>query len=98
MVEKTLRKRSTEGSPGLTTENAVTGYLHPGHAASLAEFGTPRPLPHSGGWLLERTIPGSESRDAMGCYPLFACRDWSRLPMDLEDLARDLVSVSLVTD
>jgi hypothetical protein len=98
MVEKTLRKRSIEISPGLTNESAVTGYLHPGHAASLAEFGTPRPLPHSGGWLLERAIPGAEAHDAIGCYPLFACREWSGLTTDLEDLADELVSVSLVTD
>jgi hypothetical protein len=72
--------------------------MHRAHAESLAEFGTPREVPHSGGWLLERPIPGSESRDAMGCYPLFACRDWSALPTDLDDLKGELVSVSLVAD
>jgi RimJ/RimL family protein N-acetyltransferase len=76
----------------------VTGYLHPGHAESLAEFGTPRELPHCGGWLLERAIPGAAARDAMGCYPLFACRDWSALATDLEDLGEELVSVALVAD
>ena len=34
----------------------------------------------------------------MGCYPLFCCRDWSALRADLEELATDLVCVSLVTD
>jgi hypothetical protein len=34
----------------------------------------------------------------MGCYPLFACRDWLRLREDLEALDRELVSVSVVTD
>jgi hypothetical protein len=33
----------------------------------------------------------------MGCYPLFACRDWSALPKDLASLDR-LVSLTLVTD
>jgi hypothetical protein len=75
-----------------------SGYLHPGYAASLTEFGTLRPLPRSGGWILVRAIPSSEARDAMGCYPLFACRDWSRLPEDLAEAGADLVSLSLVTD
>jgi len=78
--------------------NGLTGYTHPGYAESLAEFGTPRELPHSGGWLLERPIPGSSSRDAMGCYPLFSCRDWSGLPTDLDALEGKLVSVALVAD
>jgi lipid II:glycine glycyltransferase (peptidoglycan interpeptide bridge formation enzyme) len=34
----------------------------------------------------------------MGCYPLFACRDWSQLPADIEGLADRVVSVALVTD
>ena len=36
--------------------------------------------------------------DATGCYPLFACRDWSGLAEDLRDVGRDLVSVVLVAD
>ena len=75
-----------------------TGYLHAAYAASLAEFGTPRLLAHSGGWVLERAIPGTQARDAMGCYPLFACRDWSQLDRDLKELERDLVSLALVAD
>jgi hypothetical protein len=75
-----------------------TGYMHRGYAESMAEFGTPRELPRSGGWLLERPIPGTDSVDAMGCYPLFSCQDWSRLHMDLNDLEGELVSVSLVAD
>ena len=98
MAEGTLWMQPT---PQLLRSNggtALTGYMHPGYADSLAEFGTPRELPHSGGWLQERKIPGSESRDAMGCYPLFACRDWSGLSMDLDDLQGQLVSVALVAD
>ncbi len=82
----------------LTGASAVTGYMHPGHAASLAEFGTPRELPRSGGWLLERAIPGTAARDAMGAYPLFACRDWTGLRVDLDDLQGELVSAALVAD
>ena len=74
------------------------GYLHPGYAQSLAEFGRPRAMPRCGGWVLERAIEGNSDRDAMGCYPLFCCRDWEKLPRDLEDLGQDLVSVALVTD
>ncbi len=76
----------------------TTGYLHPHYAASLAEFGTPRRLPRSGGWILERGIPGWPYRDAMGCYPLFSCSDWSGLAWDLQELEGRLVSVALVTD
>ena len=76
----------------------TSGYLHPQYAASLAEFGVPRELPRSGGWILERPIPGTAFADAMGCYPLFACRDWSQLAADLEEIAEDLVCLSVVTD
>src|ERR1051325_2006544 len=76
----------------------MSGYFHRRYAESLREFGTPLGLPRSGGWLLARDIPHSDSRDAMGCYPLFACIDWSRLSEDLEALSDELVAVSLVTD
>jgi hypothetical protein len=76
----------------------VTGYLHPRYAASLAEFGLPRALPRCGAWVLQRAIPSVPFQDAMGCYPLFACRDWSRLAADLEDMAHDVVCLSVVTD
>ena len=75
-----------------------TGYVHPRYAASLAEFGEPRELPRSGGWILVREIPGTPYRDAMGPYPLFSCRDWGALGRDLEDLRGELVSVTLVAD
>jgi hypothetical protein len=74
------------------------GYAHFAYAASLDEFGSPRRLTACDGWLLERPIPGVPYRDAMGCYPLFACRDWTRLPEDLSALGEDLVSVVLVAD
>lgn len=74
------------------------GYLHPAYAQSLGEFGEPWPLMRSEGWILQRRIHGCDRRDAMGCYPVFACRDWSQLEADLEDLGNSLVSLSLVTD
>jgi hypothetical protein len=76
----------------------MTGYLHRNYAQSLAEFGTPRQLPRCGGWILECQIPGSTCHDAMGCYPLFTCQDWSKLYADLEDIRKSLVSLSIVTD
>lgn len=76
----------------------ATGYLHPLYCQSLSEFGRPRLLVESGGWILERQIPESQRLDAMGCYPLFACQDWSRLGLDLESLGDSLVCLSLVTD
>jgi len=79
-------------------QEEATGYLHPLYCQSLQEFGTPRFLQKSRGWILERPIPNSEHTDAMGCYPLFACRDWSRLSADLETIGNSLVSLALVTD
>src|SRR5438105_60435 len=76
----------------------MTGYMHANYARSLSEFGIPRALRHSGGWILERAVPGGVERDAMGAYPLFACADWSGLGTDLEDLRSELVSLALVTD
>ena len=75
-----------------------TGYKHPRYAESLTEFGTPRELPHCGGWILQRRIPGFPNYDGMGCYPLFACQKWSQLSADLEEIGNDLVSLSLVAD
>jgi hypothetical protein len=76
----------------------VTGYNHPSYAQSLAEFGVPREMPRSGGWILERQIPGFLNHDAMGCYPLFACQEWSQLYADLKDIGDELITLSLVTD
>ena len=76
----------------------MNGYSHPAYAASLAEFGRPLALPHSVGWLLERPITHTPYLDAMGCYPLFACNNWSKLDLDLEELSGELVSVAIVAD
>jgi hypothetical protein len=78
--------------------NKVTGYTHPLYAQSLAEFGTPLELPRCGGWILKRRIPGWPDYDGMGCYPLFACQDWSMLQADLENVGSQLVSLAIVAD
>jgi hypothetical protein len=79
-------------------KNMESGYAHPAYAAALEEFGQPRELIDSGGWILERGIPGASACDAMGCYPLFACRDWFSLQHDLNSIGQDLVSLVIVTD
>jgi hypothetical protein len=76
----------------------ATGYGHAGYAASLSEFGRPLHLERSDGWILQRGIKDTLYSDAMGPYPLFFCRDWSRLGDDLSDLAGDLVSLTVITD
>ncbi len=76
----------------------MNGYLSPLYAESLAEFGTPLYLPRSGGWLLVRPIPESAEHDAIGCYPLFNCRNWPALDSDLDGLEAQAVAVSLVVD
>jgi hypothetical protein len=76
----------------------MSGYMHSSYAASLAEYGAPQELTQCGGWILRRRIPGSDSFDAMGCYPLFNCSNWSALAADLESISNDFVSITLVTD
>ena len=75
-----------------------SGYQHPAYAASFDDIATARELPTCGAWILERHIAGSDLRDGMGCYPLFCCRDWTRLSHDVSVLAGQLVSLTLVTD
>lgn len=75
-----------------------TGYAHPAYAASLAEFGEPRRLPNSGGWILERGIFGSDLKDAIGAYPLFVCSNWGALAADLDELGSQIVSLCVVPD
>lgn len=81
-----------------STQKTGRAYSHPGYAQSLSEFGVPRALPRSGGWVLERAISGTSARDLMGPYPLFACADWSGLPEDVDELGDDMVSLVLVAD
>lgn len=75
-----------------------SGYMHPLYAQALSEFGTPIALPHSGGWLLGRRVPGTADRDARGPYPLFCCADWNGLREDIDALRGRLVSLVLVAD
>jgi len=76
----------------------MTGYLHPLYAESLSEFGTAVELPRGGGWLLERHIPRSNLKDAMGCYPLFCCTDWSKFGADIQEIKDRYVTISVVAD
>jgi len=80
--------------------SVATGYEHAGYARSFAEWGTPRLLGHSQGWALERPVAGAnDCRDAMGCYPLFSCPDWSKLGSDLSHSGDfGWISLALVTD
>ena len=73
-------------------------YSDAGYAESLSEFGVPRRLPRSGGWLLERPVPDGSARDLVGPYPLFSCADWSGLAADLDELEGTAVSVVVVAD
>ncbi len=75
-----------------------SGYAHPEYAGSFFEFGTPRQLPRCGGWILERAVPGSTRLDAMGCYPIFCCADWQGLRADIDDVGREWISFTMVTD
>lgn len=96
------------GSSGMASTSAAAGdpdmdahghgYGHRDYARSMAEFGTPVALPRSGGWILRRAVPGSDDYDGTGCYPLFACRDWSGLRDDLAGTGGSLLTLALVAD
>lgn len=74
------------------------GYGHTLYAQALSEIGDPLALPASGGHLLLRPIPGTDCRDATGCYPLFVCRDWTHVEEDFGALKGVAVSAALVAD
>ncbi len=71
----------SEGTAHIGAEPAAgaSGYLHRAYAEALAGYGRPRELPRSRGWILQRRIAAWAESDAMWCYPLFCCRDWSGL-------------------
>lgn len=75
-----------------------TGYLSPLYAESFVEYGKPLELRSSHGWLLKRAIGETPYHDGTGCYPIFACKNWSTLEEDLARISNQLVCVSLVTD
>jgi len=76
----------------------MNGYMHSVYAQSFSEFGKPLKLPQSKGWILKRKIPKFSYYDAIGCYPLFSCQNWSGLFDDLENMDDDIVSLSIITD
>jgi hypothetical protein len=76
----------------------ITGYYHSLYPQSLEAFGDPLELRFCKGYVLKRPIAGFPYYDAMGCYPLFVCQDWTQLHAGLEDLEGNVVSLSLVTD
>jgi hypothetical protein len=75
-----------------------TGYLHPQYADALSCYGRPQFLPLSRSAIVIRSIPGSRHVDATGCYPLFACARWDRLPADLDEIGATLVCLFVVAD
>ena len=89
---------SSSGIVNRIHRRTMVGYLHPKYAKSFGEIGSPCFLPQCGGWIIKRKIPGSPYCDAMGCYPLFLCQDWTGLIADIENLQEKLVSFSIVTD
>lgn len=78
--------------------SAAAGYASRDYAESLAEFGDVVDLPNCGGFLLGQKISTGSAHDAVGPYPLLACRDWSALGADLTSLSDRFVCAYAVTD
>lgn len=76
----------------------LVGYSHPLYVQSFLNIGIPWELTKCEGWILRRQIPKTSYFDAMACYPLFCCNNWSNLKSDIEDLGEQLVCLSLVAD
>ncbi len=76
----------------------MAGYLAPTYAASLAHVGQPVYLEESGAWAIARPIAASAQLDLVGCYPLMACRHWEHIVTDLQSLAPQYVSFTMVSD
>jgi len=76
----------------------MAGYNHHLYAASFHNISQPIELKQSGSWVLKRNIMGTDNYDAMGCYPLFCCRNWSCLKQDIKELDKDILTLSVVTD
>lgn len=78
--------------------DSVPGYRSAAYAAALSGLGRPVPLGDTGGFLIERTIPGTPYRDLMGPYPLFCCGNWDALEPAIATLGAAYVTLTLVTD
>lgn len=92
----------------MSLPSSEAGYRSAAYAAALAGIGRARPLGKTGGWVLERAIPGGDHTDLMGPYPVFSCADWAALgpavaalkeanPAGTEPVSGP-VSLTLVTD
>ncbi|MBN2403132.1 MAG: hypothetical protein JXN64_12120 [Spirochaetes bacterium] len=78
--------------------NDFLGYTDQNYAYSLSEFGQPQELPNCKGWILIREIPDTSLKDAMGCYPIFTCKNWFKLHEDLSLIDKNVISLSLIID
>jgi hypothetical protein len=76
----------------------ISGYAHPLYAASFRSNSQAIELKQSGSWILKRKIIRTDHYDAMGCYPLFCCRNWPSLKQDFKALGKDIYTLSVVTD
>lgn len=92
------KKADTAGGTVSDDLGSSAGYAHARYAQAFSLVGSPRQLAGCKGWVIERTIPNCHARDAMGCYPLFCCRHWTKLAEDLTALRGQYVSIVLVTD
>ncbi|MBL4659145.1 MAG: hypothetical protein JKY19_02225 [Alcanivoracaceae bacterium] len=76
----------------------ASGYFHENYAQSVKEKVQTIHLEKSCGWLLKRKIPKSDLFDAINCYPLLCCKNWEHLQSDIDNIPKNIISISIVSD
>lgn len=82
---------------GVPMSSGLQGLASEAYARALDQDAVPIYLPRSGAWILSRSVPGTDYRDALGGYPFLMCSDWSGLEDDLRGVD-GLVSIVAVPD
>jgi hypothetical protein len=100
---RVLSARYADGIPGFSLKNrnmtdSSSGYLHDLYAKSFQGIGSHIHLTHCQSHILKRRIFNTSWHDGMNCYPIFCCRNWDKLHLDINSLGNELVSVFLITD
>ena len=76
----------------------MTGYFHAAYVQALHDAGMLRELLRSNGRIFVCRIPGFPYHDAMDPYPLFTCRHWAQLSVDLGGIGNETAETVKTSD